>query len=500
MRKIFQSPYSGLFALGLLLQLIAAWFSEGHHHPDEHFQILEFCNYKMGNSPATDLPWEFSSQMRPTLQPYIAYFFVSAFKLFGIQDPFLITFFLRSIIAVLGWLVICKIALHLLPGFNTEKSRKLFIALLSFLWFVPYLNVRFSSENAAGISLLWAIYLLLQLKELSSSKKTISLLCIGALLSASFFFRFQMAFAIIGLGIWLLWIEKINLKSWLLIISSGMIVLIICLFLDKSFYGNWVFTPFNYYDSNITQKAAANAGVDPWWYYVPLFVIMAIPPLGLALLFFFGIGVYSKPKSVFCFIIIPFIVAHAIIGHKEMRFLFPVWFAFIYIVANGIDFYLVRNKPGQLIKIAYWFLVIVNFIFLIYRTFAPAQEAILSYKFIHSYFKNKTGTILCQNEPLFSLVGLKTNFYKNKMITEIVFKNEQELNGYLQKNTRDSVVVFSKTSFLESHPVNYHAKRIYCLFPEWILKFNFNNWEDRANIWSFYLLTKTNKITEAKIN
>ncbi|MBK5097796.1 MAG: hypothetical protein JJE01_08435 [Gemmatimonadetes bacterium] len=46
--------------VALVLNLAAAYFSWGFHQFDEHFQILEFANYKLGNSPASDLPWEFS--------------------------------------------------------------------------------------------------------------------------------------------------------------------------------------------------------------------------------------------------------------------------------------------------------------------------------------------------------------------------------------------------------------------------------------------------------
>ena len=45
-------------ALGLLLILVAALRSEGFHHPDEHFQVLEFAGAKLGRTPWSALPWE----------------------------------------------------------------------------------------------------------------------------------------------------------------------------------------------------------------------------------------------------------------------------------------------------------------------------------------------------------------------------------------------------------------------------------------------------------
>src|ERR1700757_84805 len=90
MKTIFQSAYSKYFIWGLLINIVAAWFSVGYHHPDEHFQILEVCNYKLENSPVTDLPWEFAAKIRPGLQPFIAYCFITVFNAVGINSPFII--------------------------------------------------------------------------------------------------------------------------------------------------------------------------------------------------------------------------------------------------------------------------------------------------------------------------------------------------------------------------------------------------------------------------
>jgi phosphatidylinositol glycan class B len=492
MKTIFQSPYSKLLLVGLILHFITAWFSDGYHHPDEHFQILEFCNYKLGLSPASDLPWEFRAQIRPALQPCVACIFISIFKFTGIQNPFILVFFLRLIITLLGWLVICKLALLLLPDFSTEKGKILFIGMILFLWFVPYLNVRFSSENAAGISFLWVLYFLLKPLASTIQKRTTSFLLIGMLLGLSFFFRFQMAFAVIGLGFWLLFIKRISLISWMLLIFSCLLAMFLCVFIDRWFYGNWVFTPYNYYVANVVQHVASNWGVEPWWYYFGLFFIMAVPPLGFAMLFFFSTGLYAKPTSIFLFVFIPFLIGHLLIGHKEMRFLYPMWFAFVYLVAIGLDYFLCRFSVNKFFKYSFACLLVLNFTMLLYRTFTPAQEAIPCYKFAHDYFKDKNTSLLCIHEPLYNLAELNTNFYKPANMNEVVFANENALDTFLLKtNQEDSVIVFTKTASLNHLLSNYYtSKRIYCLLPEWILKFNFNNWEERANIWSIYTLYK----------
>jgi len=488
MRAILQSIYAKYFLWALLVTIIAACFSSGHHHPDEHFQILEFANYKLGNSPAADLPWEFAAKERPGLQPFIAYCFISGFNFIGIYSPFIITFLLRLLIGLLGWFVTCKLVIVLLQTFYTNKGKKIFVLLSFFLWFIPYVNVRFSSENTATISFLYALYFLLKTYN-NNFQKNASFFIAGFLLALSFFFRFQIAFAIIGLGVWLLFIKKIYWQNWLAIIFASLCTVAICICIDKWMYNVWVFTPYNYYQAQIVQHVAANFGTDPWWYYPVLFMAIAIPPLSVVLFCFFSVGIYSKSKNVFVFILVPFIIGHSIIGHKEMRFMFPMWFAFVYVTAIGIDFCIRKYKPNKFYTISYKVLIVLNFCALLYRIIAPAQEAIPCFKFAGNEFKKPT-TILCVGEPLFNLSTLTVNFYKPKNITETVFKDETELNKFLAINAQDSVIVFKKTATITNIPINYTSKRIYCMFPEWILKFNINNWEERANIWSIYILYK----------
>ena len=488
MRAILQSVYAKYFLWALLVNIITAWFSVGHHNPDEHFQILEFANYKLGNSPASDLPWEFAAKSRSGLQPFIAYCFISVFNFVGIYSPFIITFLFRLIIGLLGWFIVCKLFMLLLPTFYTTKGKKIFVLLSFFLWFVPYINVRFSSENTATIVFLYALHLLLKTYS-NNVQKNGSFFIIGFLLVLSFFFRFQIVFAIIGLGVWLLFIKKIYWQNWLAIIFAGLFTAFACIYIDKWMYGTWVLTPYNYYVVQIVQHIAADFGTDPCWYYPVLFIMLAIPPLSVVLLYFFGVGIYSKPKSAFVFILIPFIIGHSIIGHKEMRFMFPIWFAFVYITAIGIDFYIRKYKPNKFFTISYKVLIILNFCALLYRMVAPAQEAMPCFKFVRNEFKQPT-TILCIGEPLFNLSTLKVNFYKPKNITETVFKNETELNTFLMINTQDSVIVFKKAARLTTIPINYTDKRIFCMFPDWLLKFNVTNWVDRVNIWSIHILYK----------
>ena len=62
-----------VFCLSFALHLSASIFSEGRTHPDSDYQILEYANFKVGNESNLTLTWEFFEQIRPALQPALAY-------------------------------------------------------------------------------------------------------------------------------------------------------------------------------------------------------------------------------------------------------------------------------------------------------------------------------------------------------------------------------------------------------------------------------------------
>jgi phosphatidylinositol glycan class B len=113
--------------------LVTAYYSEGFFHPDEHFQLIEFANYKMGKTSLNELPWEFESRIRPALQVSIGYLLLETFNYLGLNDPFKQLTILRIITAILSWLVISSLFLQLIKNFKNEKTKYLLL-FVSFLF------------------------------------------------------------------------------------------------------------------------------------------------------------------------------------------------------------------------------------------------------------------------------------------------------------------------------------------------------------------------------
>ena len=488
MRILSPAPYRKWMLVGLLVQLVAAWFSVGYNQPDEHFQVLEFCNYKLGLSSAAQLPWEFAAQCRPALQPFIAYCFCKTLLLLGQYNPFTVAFLLRLAMGLLTWLVTCRIVVLMLTEFATEKGRQLFVWCSFLLWFVPYIGVRFSAENIAGLLFFFAISFILELPQYTGLKRTVRLLFIGLLFGFSIFVRLQMAFAFLGLGLWLLCYSKWRIKDWLMPVFPALAAIGLCILVDHWFYGIWVFTPYNYYYVNIIKHAAASFGVSPWWYYTILFFNYAVPPVSLVLLPLFLFGLWKKPGHLFTWICIAFIAGHCLISHKEMRFLLPVSIAFIFLVSFGMDRLLQRYSGKKIFRWSIPVLAVMNILLLILKISTPAHEAVNYYQFIYNYGLARPTTLIGYNASPYSPMGLEMNFYKPKGIRIASAKTAEDITAILN-NADGRTVLFLNPEIAPIPAISGFAKeKIYCFIPDWRW-ININDWESRSYIWSVYKLS-----------
>jgi phosphatidylinositol glycan class B len=488
MLEIYKSPYRLLLFGGLLAFLITAYFSDGHFHPDEHFQILEFANYKRGITPGDALPWEFGDKIRPSLQPTLACLVLETFQFIGIESPFTQIFLLRLITAFLAWLVIAKLSLLVVDQFRSEISKKIFLGFSLLLWFVPFISVRFSSENYASITFFAAVYLILKYFKDHQKQSIIQIVFAGVLLGLSFFFRFQMAFALMGLGLWLLFVQIANVKTILWLVFPALAVMLFCVGLDWSFYGEKVLTPFNYFYQNLTLNKAAEFGETPWWDYFKLLIEKGIPPFSILLLVFLFWGGFQQKRSVFLWVFVPFLLGHMAVGHKELRFMFPVVFAFIYLVAIGMDAFLARYSYKKSWK---WLIVpaiAINFLALTAEAITPQQTIINYYKFLYKESNKVPLVLICKNEDIYKVVGNQIYFYKAPKLKTVICKDDTEIQAYLDTANIKRLFLLELDFSADVNFKNYSDQKVYFAYPQWIKAFNFNDWIIRSRIYTIHEL------------
>jgi phosphatidylinositol glycan class B len=492
LKEIAASKYSTFFWIGLLLTIICAWFSAGYLQLDEHFQVIEFANYKLGKIAASDMIWEFQWKVRATLLPWVAYLFLKLYGLAGMSNPFIAMFLLRLLTGFASWFICCRMCLFLIPNIKNQIAEKIFVLMTMFLWFIPYLNVRFTSENISGLLLLSGVYLIL--KTLKENRKNILPYIIASFLFAiSCFIRIQISFAVLGFIAWMLWAQRPGWKIWFAMLVSAIAGISINFLLDYLFYGQAVFTPYTYFYANIVLHKASSFGQEPFWFFFSGFLIKAVPPLSLFLLIFFFTGIYKNPKDPLVWAVVPFLLIHLLIAHKELRFLFPMVFIFIYTCALGLDYWLQNKTYQKMHKTIFRISAFMCIPLLIYRTILSAETRVDCCEYLyHSANVTQTPFFILSDIVNESMIfDHSSSFYRNPNINYLGVQTYEQVADYLKTHIPETAFCLGNKFLGFNAEINgYRVTEGYCYFPDFILKFNINDWEKRTAIPVIYKLTK----------
>ena len=318
-------PLPLLLAVSTGLHLVVALLAVNPWHPDEHFQILEPAWARAGFASMEQLPWEFQDRIRPTLQPTLALILLVSMRAIGLTSPFLWVLVLKLGTLALSIATVVWIASAASRSLDRPGRRALWLTSL-FLWFLPLFHHRFSSENLAGMAFFAAVPLIGRAGPFRAT-------CSGVLLGLAFVFRFQMAFAIAALLVWFAVREGGGWKRTGQVVAIAGAVVVLSVAVDSWFYGEWVLTPWAYFQANLLEGVASSFGTSPWYFYPVQFVLWTVPPLGLALALLLLAAAFLRPGSPWVWGVVAFVVGHSVIGHKELRFLFPLLYAIPVLVA-----------------------------------------------------------------------------------------------------------------------------------------------------------------------
>jgi len=416
-----------LFTVGL----VTAWNSSGFHHVDEHFQIIEFSGLKLGINKASDLAWEYKSQIRPAFQVLIAYVVFSASDFVGINSPFTKTFLLRLITLLFSWWTSWVFVNRFSKHFQLKKlEQHLLLYLMVGLWFIPFLSVRFSSETWGGIFLLLALAY-----AHGNHEKPSNLLWIGVFSGFSFICRNQMAFAIIPLILYLIYYFRESKKNIGSFVIGAFTALSLGVIIDYWFYGKLVFTALSNFYYNIIKGVASSFGEEGPAYYIDVIMHYPTLTLGFILLLCIITLLVFKPKNLLLWVVLSFVIGHSIIAHKEPRFLFPIAFLSGPIIFLAIRETLIRlnlSKNGTKL-ITFLAIILVGFN-LVGSLVMFSSAAGAGNTEIHQYFSNKTQSgqhinmmHLSGTNPYNPISNLPIKFYQNPNLNQIHIKDLSQL-------------------------------------------------------------------------
>lgn len=435
-----------IIVLAAVVYITTAFNSHGFFHADEHYQIIEFAGLKLGTHTPDELAWEFKAQIRPTLQPVICFLSLKVFEALNVTNPYNQIFILRLLSALLA-LTTIFFFIQNTKDFIQNKSLEITYYLLSyFLWFIPIISVRFSSETWSGLSFLLALSLFL-----NNPKSKFKPFLIGVLFGISFLFRFQIAFALFGFGLWLIFINRVKLNFIANVIISFTAIVFLGVLIDSWFYNEFVFTPWNYFYENIIEGVASGFGTSPWYFYLLKMVSYPSYFIGIPIALSYLVLIIKKPNNYILWITIPFIIGHSIIAHKEERFLFPIVYLFPLML---IESYLIINKSikKRSNKIALNYIltmvfVIVNTIGIIAMGQKSAGIGRMEItKHIHDKYGDKNiNLIFCSwGNPYDPWHGLPIKFYLEDSMTSHRINNLHEQSDSLLQDGAVNLLVIRK--------------------------------------------------------
>jgi phosphatidylinositol glycan class B len=424
--------------LAIVIFGVTAYKSHGYYHPDEHYQIIEFARHKLGLTALNDLPWEFKAHVRSSIQPLIVLVLLKAIASFGIEDPhaqMIIIRMLTALLAIYSITFFVKSSIWLI----SDKMKPFFLLLSYFLWFIPFISVRFSSETVSALFFLLGLGLVIK-----REKEQKRFYMIGILLGISFLLRYQTAAMSTGLVLWLLFIEKTGVKSILKLIGCLAGVIAVGLILDAIFYGVFEVTFWNYFRVNLMDGVASSFGVSPWYKIFQYLVIDTIWPIGLFMSFSLLLLIRYKPTNVFIWCIAPFVILHSVIPHKELRFMFPLAYLMPIIAVQAAEIFythIMDRKNSYLIKGAalavFVPLLFLNSIGLLINATQPAGDGgKLITRFVYNNSKGRIAklTYFTEQNPFKPYNDLEENFYAIKSLKFHEIYQINNLSSHLFRN------------------------------------------------------------------
>lgn len=339
-----------LLRVHLALIVITAWHSVTFFHPDEHFQVVEFTGLKLGFAAEEEMAWEYGARVRPFFQPALYYAVARPLVALGFDDRFHLAFVLRLASGLLAFFALIRLLRVSEGWFSTSEGLRQRLRWLTLVGCLPYLSVRTSSENLTQSFFLLGLALVMDRQTPDreaapgglTSRSAFDLpvgraLAAGLLFGMAFECRFQTAFAIVGLGAWLLAVGRVRARTAFALGSGFVLTLLLALLLDRWGYGEWVFPPWSYARVNLLEGKAAEFGTK--WFFAYLHITLANIFAPVVVLAIVGLTLcwLRRPYHVLTWVTVPFVLAHSLIGHKEERFLFPIMLLSLVGAALGFE-------------------------------------------------------------------------------------------------------------------------------------------------------------------
>jgi phosphatidylinositol glycan class B len=469
-----------LISLGL--HLIAAVFSIGYQNSDEHFQILEFLNAALGGTPRAALAIEYSHQIRPWFQPFLYWLPVKLMMTVGFQNPIRWALSVRILSSLIGWLSVVSLA-SLIPYWIQEiRWQKLALIMLCLFWYLPALHARHSSENLSGSLFIIGLCLIFRkLKQPASDlrfRSFFSWIGFGVLWGFAFEARYQVGLMVAGGVFWLLLIARLRWTKIAYLFLGIFAAIGIGTYLDYLGYGQWTFAPWNYFHFNLIQDYVSSTDVSPWWDYFRRSWTESWPILGFLTLIGVTLFWIAEPLHFLTWTHLPFFIVHVLIGHKETRFLFPIFHSAPLAIAillfnshrhfSGIQAQWQKFRGSRTAHLLANGLIFLNGIALVSFSLAPAAPIIRFYDAVYQHSVHELWHPSDQNP--YTLLGIPLYFYRPKELALFSIADKAPEQPFWFASPAAKLSDSLPTDMRERCHAKAHS------LPDWNLFSRFRNW------------------------
>jgi len=486
LRNIASASSRRILAAGCLLTLLYVVFSHGSYHSDEHYQILEYAHMKLFGLPTADhAAWEYPLMMRSGVQPFMAWCAGRALVELGVYSPWLLVFLLQLLSGAFSVAALLFFGRSVQAELGDENRQRIYLALGLSLWFMAYLHVHFNAEMMAGNLLLLLAGATLRCPASCDRHEAGWGLLLGVLAGATFVVRYQTGFALLGYGLWLLAYRR-RWRLYAGMAAGAPVMLAMGLLCDRWLYGTWTLTPFNYLRENILNGHMLAFGVRPWWHYFSASLLESGVLFGLlvwaAMLWFF----WGHRRHVVTWMLAPFLAIHFVMGHKEVRFLFPLLFFAPYFVALFLSAFrdFVATRAARWMGAAMVAFNLGAIFFVVAQD--PAEYCF--YRMVELYSRGKaplamldvTGERNYYSWPQ-RVAGertVETRFYMPRNSDNLHFATYGELEAAARRlAAARQVVILSPDPELAAKSALPLRKVAWSPYPAWVVRyFNFNDW------------------------
>ncbi|WP_164848462.1 hypothetical protein [Halobacteriovorax sp. HLS] len=492
--------YKKLFIFSAFFHLIAVIFSEGFHRPDEHLGMLRYVFVKLNLYPIEELSWEYPAKIRNWVQPGIYYAIAKILNLIEIKNPFTIAFFLRLFTSIFSMYTLVKFSKFSRIFFSSTKAINLANLCFFTLWFFPFIHARTTAENF-GMNV-FALGLLVLVKSipistLKSSTNTLKInflsntksiplshsLLGGFLIGMSVNFRIPLAPMPLFLCLWLLLIAQIKLSNVFVIVIGSFLSILFTSIFDTWGYEELTYSTWSYLYQEFTRNVSQGFGVSPWYYYITKVFSKGVPPLSIFMIIATVFVWIKKPTHLITWVSLPVFLLHSTIGHKELRYIFPLIIFVPILLALTFEHFEKTVLENRALKLTIRLSIILNLIFLLISSIKPAYTPIHIYKYLYNNGE-RINSLYTYNNLQRDILKI----YLKKETPFIHITSENEVDHAVSKSENTSWFLVEKIKDFTTFEKR-NCTQEYSTYPEWFTK-KFSKQLQRSKAWAIYRCKK----------